>query len=70
MLDVNCKKKNLLHSLEYVFYFHRWFHHVEPNKTVYVNVVIEYELCLTEVFIQVEKEQSIKSMLRRLRLST
>ena len=31
------------------------FRHVAPNKTVYVNAVIEYELYLTGEFIQVER---------------
>ena len=72
----NGKKRNSLQNLEHVFLTTNAFssvgsfHHAAPNKTVYVNVVIECELCLTGVFIQVEKEQSIKSMLRRLRLST
>ena len=62
--DENGRKRNSLQNLEHVFLstyaFNSVgsFHHAAPNKTIYVNVVIECELCLTGVFIQVEKEHS------------
>ena len=58
--DANGNKTNSLHYLEHIFLsIHACnsvgsFHHAAPNKTVYVNAVIECELCLTGVFIQVE----------------